>query len=64
MSVRSPQIKQSASQGLEFRDLGTINVKGKTEDIKVFSPLPPSVEWPTFHSPGPTSEVKPMRLVC
>ena len=46
------QIRQSASQGLEFVDLGTTEVKGKTELIKMYRPMPPDVEYPTSMPPG------------
>jgi hypothetical protein len=45
--VCDQQIRQSASQGLEFHDLGTVEVKGKTELIKIFRPVPPEIEFPT-----------------
>ncbi len=37
---------------MEFQDIGTIEVKGKTEQIKVYRPIPGDIEFPTTSPPG------------
>lgn len=58
--VLARQIRQSASQGIEFQELGTITVKGKVEQIRIYRPMPRSIEWPSTQTPG--SEPRLFRL--
>ena len=37
---------------MEFVDLGTTEVKGKTELIRMYRPMPADIEYPTTLPPG------------